>query len=183
MASTYSDLKIELIGTGDQSGTWGATTNTNLGTAIEEAITGSVDVSFSSADVTLTYTDSNATQSFRNLRLNLTGTSGGARTLTVPAIEKQYIVKNGLADTVTIQNASGTGVDIPAGKSMVVFNDATNVTEVVTHLGTITVGAVTLTTDLAVADGGTGASTASGARTNALRFDNLMTRVGATYRF
>ena len=74
MASTYSDLKIELIGTGDQSGTWGVTTNTNLGTAIEEAITGSANVSFSSADVTLTASDSNATQSFRNLRLNLTGT-------------------------------------------------------------------------------------------------------------
>jgi hypothetical protein len=56
MASTYSDLKIELIGTGEQVGTWGATTNTNLGTAIEEAITGSADVTFSSADVTLTLT-------------------------------------------------------------------------------------------------------------------------------
>ena len=46
MASTYSDLKIELIGTGEQDGTWGATTNANLGTAIEEAITGSADVAF-----------------------------------------------------------------------------------------------------------------------------------------
>ena len=43
MASTYSDLKFELIGTGEQSGTWGTTTNTNLGTAIQEAITGSAD--------------------------------------------------------------------------------------------------------------------------------------------
>lgn len=46
MASTYSNLKIELIGTGEQSGTWGTTTNTNLGTALEEAITGSADVTF-----------------------------------------------------------------------------------------------------------------------------------------
>ncbi|RPH84794.1 MAG: hypothetical protein EHM73_15890, partial [Chroococcales cyanobacterium metabat2.561] len=67
MASTYSQLKIELIGTGEQSGTWGATTNTNLGTAIEEAITGSVEVPFSSADVTLTLTNSNASQTARNL--------------------------------------------------------------------------------------------------------------------
>ena len=59
MASTYSNLKIELIGTGDQSGTWGVTTNTNLGTAIEEAITGSANVTFSSADVTLTLTNTN----------------------------------------------------------------------------------------------------------------------------
>ena len=75
MASTYSDLKIELIGSGEQAGTWGATTNTNLGTAIGEAITGSADVAFSSSDVTITLTDTNASQAARNLRLNLTGTS------------------------------------------------------------------------------------------------------------
>ena len=137
MASTYSDLKIELIGTGDQSGTWGATTNTNLGTAIEEAITGSANVAFSSSDVTLTLTDSNASQTARNLRLNLTGTSGGARNLIVPNIEKFYIVNNGLADTVTIKNATGTGVAVPAGKSTLVFNDATNVVGVVTDLASI----------------------------------------------
>jgi len=137
MASTYSDLKIELIGTGDQSGTWGATTNTNLGTAIEEAITGSADVSFSSADVTLTATDSNATQSFRNLRLNLTGTSGGARNLIVPTIEKFYIINNGLADTVTVKNTAGTGVAVPAGKSTLVYNDATNVVDVITDLASL----------------------------------------------
>ena len=138
MASTYSSsLKIELIGTGDQSGTWGTTTNTNLGTAIEEAITGSANVSFSSADVTLTLTDSNASQSARNLRLNLTGTSGGARNLIVPFIEKFYIINNGLADTVTVKNATGTGVAVPAGKSTLVFNDATNVVNVITDLASI----------------------------------------------
>jgi len=114
MASTYSSLKIELIGNGDQAGTWGNTTNTNLGTAIEEAITGSADVPFSSADVTLTLTDTNASQTGRNLRLNLTGTSGGARNLIVSAIEKQYIVNNGLADTITIRNSTGTGIAIPS---------------------------------------------------------------------
>ena len=60
MASTYSNLKIELIATGEQSGTWGTTTNTNLGTALEEAIVGSADVTFASADVTLTLTNTNA---------------------------------------------------------------------------------------------------------------------------
>jgi hypothetical protein len=62
MASTYSAIKIELIGTGDQSGTWGTTTNSNLGTAIEQAIVGKADVTISSASVTLTLTDSNALQ-------------------------------------------------------------------------------------------------------------------------
>ena len=52
MQSTYSSLKIELIATGEQTGTWGTTTNTNLGTALEEAITGSADVTFSSGPVT-----------------------------------------------------------------------------------------------------------------------------------
>jgi len=157
MASTFSPLKIELITTGEQSGTWGVTTNTNLGTAIEEAITGTVDVAFSSADVTLTLTDTNATQTARNLRLNLTGTSGGARNLIVPAIEKQYIVNNGLADAVTVKNSSGTGIAVPAGKTMLVFNNATNVVDVTTYLSSLTLG-----TALPVASGGSGAATLTG---------------------
>ena len=99
MASTYSDLKVELIGTGDQAGTWGATTNTNLGTAIEEAITGSADVTFASADVTLNLTNTNISQPARHLRLNLTGISGGARNLILGSgcqIDKLYIINNGL---------------------------------------------------------------------------------------
>jgi hypothetical protein len=122
MASTYSALKIELIGTGDQSGTWGTTTNTNLGTAIEEAITGSANVAFSSADVTLTLTNTNGAQTARNLRLNLTGTSGGARNLTVPDIEKFYLIANGLADDVTVKNSTGTTYTVPAGTTGQVFS-------------------------------------------------------------
>lgn len=151
MASTYSSLKIELIATGEQAGTWGVTTNTNLGTALEEAITGTADVSFSSADVTLTLTDTNGTQTARNLRLNLTGTSGGARNLIVPAIEKQYIVNNGLADAVTVKNSTGTGIAVPAGKTMIVFNNGTNVLDVTTYASSMTLGSA-----LPVASGGTG---------------------------
>ena len=100
MASTYSDLKFELIGTGQQSVTWGTTTNTNLGTAIQEAITGSADVTFASGTVTLTLTNTNASQTARNLRLNLTGTSGGAQDLIVPTIEKFYLVNNGCSQNI-----------------------------------------------------------------------------------
>ena len=171
MASTYSPLKIELIGTGEQSGTWGTTTNTNLGTAIEEAITGSADVAFSSADVTVTLTNNNTTQTARNLRLNLTGTSGGARNLILGSgcqIEKLYLVNNGLADAVTVKNTSGTGIAVPAGKTMFVYNNGTNVVDALSYFsGTLNSSSATIT-------GGTingtsvGASTASTGRFTSL---------------
>lgn len=145
MASTFSSLKFELIGTGEQDGTWGDTTNTNIGTAIEQAITGSGDVTFASADVTLTLSNTNSSQTARNLRLVCTGVSGGARQLIVPAIEKQYIVQNDLTDTVTIRTPAGTGVDVPAGKTTVVFNNGTNVVEVVTFLPNLAVTTLSTT--------------------------------------
>lgn len=139
MPSTYSNLKIELMATGENNTTWGDITNVNLGTAIEEAITGSADVTFSSGDVTLTLTNTNAAQTARNLRLRCTGTTGGARNLIVPAIEKVYLVQNDCADTVTVKNATGTGIAVPAGKSIWVFNDGTNVVAATTHLTSLTV--------------------------------------------
>jgi hypothetical protein len=157
MASTYSALKIELIATGEQSGTWGTTTNTNLGdTALGEAITGSADVAFSSSDVTVTLTDTNASQAARNLRLNLTGTSGGARQLILGSgcqIEKLYLVNNGLADAVTVKNTSGTGIAVPAGKTMFVYNNGTNVVDATTYLSSLTLGSA-----LPIASGGTGST-------------------------
>jgi hypothetical protein len=164
MASTYSDLKIELIATGEQSGTWGTTTNTNLGTALSEAITGSADVAFSSADVTLTLTDTNNAQTARNLRLNLTGTSGGARNLILGSgcqIEKLYLVNNGLADAVTVKNTTGTGIAVPAGKSTFVYNNGTDVVDAVSYFsGTLVSSAATIT-------GGSINSTAIGGSTAA----------------
>jgi hypothetical protein len=148
MASTYSDLKIELIGTGDQTGTWGNTTNNNFSIAVGEAITGSADVAFSSADVTLVLTDTNNSQLARNLRLNLTGTSGGARNLILGSgcqIDKLYLINNGLADAVTVKNTLGTGVAVPAGKSLFVFNDGTNVVEAGTGAVNLSVGTLAVT--------------------------------------
>jgi hypothetical protein len=161
MASTYSSLKIQLMGTGENSGTWGTITNTNLGTALEEAIVGSADVTFASATVTLTLTDTNSSQTARNLRLNLTGTSGGAQNLIVPAIEKAYLVNNGCADAITVKNATGTGIAVPAGKTMYVYNDGTNVLDAITHLTSLT-----LNTPLPVASGGTGSNTGINASTS-----------------
>jgi hypothetical protein len=129
-----------------------------------------VDVAFSSADVTLTLTNTNAAQDARALRLNLTGTSGAARNLIVPAIAKQYIVNNGLADAVTVKNSSGTGIAVAAGKTMVVFNNATNVVDVTNYASSLTLGAA-----LPVTSGGTGVTTSTG--TGAVVLSNTPTLV------
>jgi hypothetical protein len=203
MASTYSSLKIELIGTGDQAGTWGATTNTNLGTAIEEAITGSANVTFSSSNTAIALTDTNATQTARNLRLNLVGTITNQQTLFIPAIEKQYIVTNGLSNSVVISNGSnatptGTTVAVPAGKSVMLFNDGTNVAEAINYVADLTVGNVTvsniaLTNPLDVSEGGTGRANLTansvliGNNTSAINFvapgssGNVLTSNGTTW--
>jgi hypothetical protein len=167
MASRYSDLKIELITTGEQNNTWGDTTNTNLGTAIEDAITGSADVTFASSDVTLTLTDTNSFQTARSLRLNLVGTTGGSnRNLylgTNCQIQKLYLINNTCGNNVTVRNSiagtpSGTSVVVPAGKSMWVYNTGTNFVDVVTHLSSLS-----LTTALPIDSGGTGQTTATNA--------------------
>lgn len=155
MPSAYSNLKIQLMATGENDTTWGAVTNLNLGTALEEAIVGSADVTFASADVNLTLTNSNATQVARNLRLNLVGTSGGARNLylsTDANIQKLYIINNGLADAVTVRNKitgtpSGASITVPAGKTMFVYNTGTNIVETINSVETLNVvGALSGTT-------------------------------------
>jgi len=164
MASTYSNIKIQLMATGENTTTWGDVTNVNLGTALEEAIVGSASVAFSNASVTLTLTDTNATQSARNMRLNLTGTATSGYNLVLGSgcqINKPYIINNGTDGTITVKNTTGSGIAVPAGKTMWVYNNGTNVVDAVTHLTSLT-----LTTALPVASGGTGSNTASGARTN-----------------
>ena len=161
MPSTYSQLKIELIGTGDQAGTWGATTNVNLGTALEEAITGNATVTFASSNAAIALTDTNAAQTARNLRLILGGTISTTQTLFVPAITKQYLVTNNLSSPVVISNGTnasptGTTVTVPAGRSMSVFNNGTSITETVTYVTELAVSNVTITNPLVVSSGGTG---------------------------
>ena len=203
MASTYSQLKFELIGTGDQAGTWGATTNVNLGTAIQEAITGNATVTFASSNAAIALTDTNATQTARNLRLVLSGTITNAQTLFVPAISKQYLITNSLSNSVVISNGSnasptGTTVTVPAGRSVVVFNDGTNVAEAVSYVSDLSVGNlslsnITLTNPLDVAEGGTGRATLTannvllGNGTTAVNFvapgasGNVLTSNGTTW--
>ena len=169
MASTYSpNLRIELIGTGDQAGNWGTTTNTNLGTLIEDSVSGYEAVSVTSANQALTALNGVADQS-RNAVLALTNTTGANFSIYAPPASKQYTIYNASSYVATIYNstalgnttAAGSGIAIPAGKTMTVWSDGTNFSVQNNHLQTLT-----LSTDLAVADGGTGASTAADARTN-----------------
>jgi hypothetical protein len=132
MPSTYSDLKIELIATGEESGTWGNTTNTNLGTALEEAIVGRATANFTTdADLTLTLTDTNATQVARNFILNVTsGVSlTTTRNLIVPTIDKPYIIENNTTggQSIVVKTSAGSGVTVPNGKTMMVYANSTNV--------------------------------------------------------
>lgn len=129
MASTYSQsLRLELIGTGEQQGTWGATTNTNLGTLLEQAICGYESITVSDAgDTTLTASNGAADQA-RNMTLNLSGTITAARNVICPSAEKIYIVKNATTGgfAVTFKVTGQTGVSIPNGSTVIVYVDGTD---------------------------------------------------------
>jgi hypothetical protein len=183
--STYShSLRIQLITTGDQAGVWGTTTNTNLGTLIESAIAGYTSVSITSSAQALTALDGLADES-RNMSLALTTTTTAAFAVYAPPAEKTYVIYNASAYVATIYNstvignttAAGTGVAIPAGKTMTIWSDGTNFAFQNTHIigtvvGNVTgnlTGNVTGTADnvsgiVAIANGGTGSSTAATAK-------------------
>jgi len=123
--STYSTtLRIELIGAGEQDGVWGDTTNSNLGTIIESAITNVVDITFANATYTLS-ANNGLPDEARNAVLNLIGSNSTAQNLIAPAVEKTYIIKNATGATVTIKTSSGSGVAISNGTTRIVWCDGT----------------------------------------------------------
>jgi hypothetical protein len=155
--STYSpSLRIELITTGDQAGTWGNTTNTNLGTLVESAIAGYVSVSITSANQALTALNGAADQS-RNMTIALTTTTSANFAVYAPPAEKTYVIYNASSYTATIYNstvignttAAGAGVAIPAGKTMTVWTEGTNFYFQNTHIIGTLVGNVTGNADTA----------------------------------
>jgi hypothetical protein len=187
MSSNYSpDLRIELIGTGDQAGVWGTTTNNNLTYVLEQAIAGYVSVSVITANQALTYLNGASTVAAENqsvhASLALTTTTGANFAVYAPPASKQYTIYNASSYVATIYNSSvignttaaGTGVAIPAGKTMTVWSDGTNFTQQNTHLtspsfttpalGTPASGTLTNVTGLPVSTGisglGTGVATA-----------------------
>ena len=134
MPSSYSpNLRIELIAPGEQAGSWGTTTNTNLGTLVEASIAGYVTVSVISANQAFTAANGAADQA-RNAIIELTTTTGADFAVYAPPESKQYTIVNSSAYTATVYNstalgnttAAGTGVAIPAGKTMTIFSDGEN---------------------------------------------------------
>lgn len=133
MPSTFSpNLRIELIGAGEQAGTWGTTTNTNLGTLIEDAISGLAQVTISSANQAFTAVNGAADQA-RNAVIQLNSASA-AFAVYAPPESKLYTIFNNTSYTATIYNsttlgdttAAGIGVAIPAGKIVSVWSNGTN---------------------------------------------------------
>jgi len=139
MASSYStDLKLELMVTGENSGTWGDKTNTNLN-LVQQAIAGYEEVSIAGGAQTTALVMSNAALSnARNAVIKLTGTITGNQIVTIPdGIEKTYVVQNGTtgAFTVEFKTASGTGSTFSTTDkgTKVLFSDATNVVDVLAN--------------------------------------------------
>lgn len=151
MASTFSTaLRLELMATGDQTGTWGDTTNTNLGTLLEQAITGVLSVVQGDvANLTLSANDGASDQA-RNAVLKITGALTADRNVVVPAVNKVYLAINATTGghSLTFKTPSGTGVTVPNGQARWVYSDGTNVND-----GEGTLG---------VSFGGTGATTLTG---------------------
>jgi len=131
-SSTSSDLKLELITTGEKSGTWGTITNTNL-QILEQASSGYLSLDVASGDVALSLAN-HATANGKNLYYKLTGTLAGNRAVTMPdSAERVFIVEDATARsssnyTLTIKTVSGTGLALPIGSTTVLYSDGTNIT-------------------------------------------------------
>lgn len=174
MASTYStSLRIQLIGTGDQAGTWGTTTNTNLGTLLEQAITGVSSIALSGTTYSLTNLNGVSDQA-RNAVLVFTGSLSGNCTVTAPAVNKTYIVKNSTSGGYNvIMSSGGTTVSVAPGITSLIYCDGTNFNSAITYdqsnvaitggtINGVTIGAVTPGTGSFTTLAASGTLTASG---------------------
>ena len=161
MPSTYSpSLRIELIGAGEQSGTWGTTTNTNLGTLLEQSIAGVQAITMFDANYTLT-SYNGVSDEARKAVLVVGGTNGAVRDIIAPLVTKSYTIRNNTTGgfAINIRAASGASVSIPNGGTSTVYCDGTDfnlaLTQTVVAAGTAisvaTVGATTTVTNTGVA--------------------------------
>mgnify|MGYP003348783015 CR=1 FL=1 len=146
MASTYStNLAIELIGTGDQAGSWGNTTNTNLGTLIEQAISGYVTQAVATGTDTTITIPNGATGVARNMYIELTGTGGTNTNLIVPANKKLYFIFNNSTGAVTVKVSGQTGVSVPQGKKVVLTSNGTDVVNGLNYIADFGSNSATIT--------------------------------------
>jgi hypothetical protein len=137
MASTYStDLRLELVTNGEQTGTWGTTTNKNLGTLLEEAIVGQASVAVTDGATTTVSISDGATSDGRKFILILTGTLTANRVVEVPARKKTFMVYNNTTGgySVTVRCSGQTGVSIANGKKRLVYVNGTDVAEMINDL-------------------------------------------------
>ena len=160
MSSYSTNLKIELITTGTQAGTWGDTTNTNLGTLLEQAISGYELQACTGGTDVITIPDG-ASGVARNMYLQLTGTGGG--TLVVPINKKLYFIYNATSTAITVKVTGLTGVSVPAGAKTVLVSNGTDIIDATNYVSSLTLGAA-----LPVTSGGTGVTTSTGSGANVL---------------
>ena len=178
MSSTYStNLAIELIGAGEQAGTWGTTTNTNLGTLVEQAISGYQTQAITDGADTVITIPNGATGVARNMILELTGALTGARNLIVPANKKLYFIYNNTTGgfAITVKVSGQTGVPVPSGAKMLLVCNGTDVVVATNYMASLTLG-----TALAVTSGGTGVTTSTGSGSNVLSTSPTLTTANLT---
>lgn len=165
MSSTYStNLALELMGAGDQAGNWGSTTNTNLGTLIEQAISGyQTQAVVTGTDTTITIPNG-ASGVARNMFIQLTGSGGASTNLIVPANKKLYFIYNATSSgQVTVKVSGQTGVSVPNGAKMVLVSNGTDIIDATNYMSSLTLGSA-----LPVTSGGTGVTTSTGSGANVL---------------
>ena len=127
MASTYStSLKVQLMGNGEDSGTWGSITNTNWN-LLEQAVAGVQTVTMANANYTLTNLNGVSDEA-RNMVLVVNGTNSGIYQIVAPLVTKFYVVSNQTTGgyAITIGGASGTLITVPNGTTVQVYCDGTN---------------------------------------------------------
>jgi len=126
MPTTYStDLKLALLGNGEDAGTWGNYTNTNLGTLLEQAICGLTSVDVSSGAVTLTSLNGAVDQA-RSAVVVATGTPSSTATITIPNVNKTYYVNNTTAQSLSVKTAGGSAYTMAASSLVYIYCDGNN---------------------------------------------------------
>ena len=146
MSSTYStNLAIELMGAGEQAGNWGSTTNTNLGTLIEQAISGYTTQAVATGTDTTITIPNGATGVARNMFIELTGTGGASTNLIVPANKKLYFIyNNATSGQVTVKVSGQTGVSVPYGAKVALVSNGTDIVVAENYMVSATLPSATL---------------------------------------